>query len=76
MQQSVDTKGNNALLLHLFYTALLFLGASRSSAGNSSNDDTNRKEVYILYMGAADSSNASLKNEHAQILNSVLKRYV
>ncbi|KHN45941.1 Subtilisin-like protease [Glycine soja] len=25
-------------------------------------------------MGAADSSNASLKNEHAQILNSVLKR--
>ncbi|KAL5189496.1 CO(2)-response secreted protease [Glycine soja] len=41
---------------------------------NGSNDDTNRKEVYIVYMGAADSTNAYLRNDHVQILNSVLKR--
>ncbi|KAG5033790.1 hypothetical protein JHK87_008700 [Glycine soja] len=64
-------KGNNTLLLPLFYTLLLFLGVS---AGNGSNDDTNRKEVYIVYMGAADSTNAYLRNDHVQILNSVLKR--
>ncbi|KAG5018202.1 hypothetical protein JHK87_014057 [Glycine soja] len=69
-------KGNNTLLLHLFYTTLfLFLVVSSSSStGNESNDDTNSKEVYIVYMGAADSTKASLKNEHAQILNSVLRR--
>nr|KYP46312.1 Subtilisin-like protease [Cajanus cajan] len=64
----------NPLLLHLFYTLLLFLGASRSSAGNDSNDDTKPKKVYIVYMGAADSSNGSLRNDHAQLLNSVLRR--
>ncbi|KAL5189495.1 CO(2)-response secreted protease [Glycine soja] len=67
----INMKGNNTLLLPLFYTLLLFLGVS---AGNGSNDDTNRKEVYIVYMGAADSTNAYLRNDHVQILNSVLKR--
>ncbi|KHN09070.1 CO(2)-response secreted protease-like [Glycine soja] len=68
-------KGNDTLLLHLFYTLLLFLGVrSSSSAGNGSNDVTNRKEVYIVYMGAADSTNASFRNDHAQVLNSVLRR--
>lgn len=43
---------------------------------NGSNNDTNRKEVYIVYMGAADSTNASLRNDHAHVLNSVLRRYV
>ncbi|KAH1244229.1 CO(2)-response secreted protease [Glycine max] len=47
---------------------------SSSSAGNGSNDVTNRKEVYIVYMGAADSTNASFRNDHAQVLNSVLRR--
>ena len=76
MQQSVNMKGNDTLLLHLFYTLLLFLGVrSSSSAGNGSNDVTNRKEVYIVYMGAADSTNASFRNDHAQVLNSVLRRY-
>ncbi|KAL5144370.1 CO(2)-response secreted protease [Glycine soja] len=70
-------KGNNILLLHLFYTLLLFLGvSSSSSAGNESNGVTNRKEVYIVYMGAsrADSTNASRRNDHAQVLNLVLSR--
>ncbi|KAL2346228.1 hypothetical protein Fmac_000228 [Flemingia macrophylla] len=62
------------LLLHLLYTLVMFLGASSSSAGNGSNDDTKPKQVYIVYMGAADSSNASLRNDHAQLLNSVLRR--
>lgn len=44
----------------IFYVLLLFLGESRSSsadiiqAGNGSDDDTNR-ELYIVYMGAANS---------------------
>ncbi|XP_027354812.1 CO(2)-response secreted protease-like [Abrus precatorius] len=65
-----------SLLLHLFYTLLLFLGAFRlSSAGNDSiNDDTDSKGVYIVYMGASDSTNASIRNDHAQVLNSVIKR--
>jgi len=67
----------NTLLLHLFYILLLFLEASRlSSAGNGNNNhDTNAKQVYIVYMGAADSTNGSLRIDHAQILNSVLTRY-
>ncbi|TKY75266.1 CO(2)-response secreted protease [Spatholobus suberectus] len=65
----------HTLLLHLFCTLLLFLGVLKSSsAGNDSNDDTNGKGVYIVYMGAADSTNASLRNDHAQVLNSVLRR--
>ncbi|KAL9312576.1 hypothetical protein ACSQ67_018028 [Phaseolus vulgaris] len=67
----------DTLLLHLFCILFLFLflGASSSSAWNGNNhDDTNAKQVYIVYMGAADSTNASLRNDHAQILNSVLKR--
>ncbi|XP_020229137.1 CO(2)-response secreted protease [Cajanus cajan] len=64
-------KGNNTLLLNLFYTFLLFLGASSSSeSGNGGNSD----EVYIVYMGAADSTKASLRNDHAHLLNSVLRR--
>ncbi|XP_061359287.1 CO(2)-response secreted protease [Gastrolobium bilobum] len=73
-------KGNSVFLL-LFYSLLLFLGVSRSSAyiieaGKGSNDDTtpNDNRVYIVYMGAADSTNASLRNDHAHILRSVLRR--
>ncbi|KAK7352223.1 hypothetical protein VNO80_17642 [Phaseolus coccineus] len=64
----------DTLLLHLFCILFLFFGASSSSAWNGYNNDTNTKQVYIVYMGAADSTNASLRNDHAQILNSVLKR--
>ncbi|KAL2346226.1 hypothetical protein Fmac_000226 [Flemingia macrophylla] len=66
---------DNTLLLHLFYTLLLFLGASSSSVENGSNNDpNNQNEVYIVYMGAADSSNSSLRNDHAHLLNLVLRR--
>jgi len=60
----------NKLLLHIF-TLFLFLAATTSSAEN----DSSSKQVYIVYMGAADSTNASLRNDHAQLLNAVLRRY-
>ncbi|CAJ1973194.1 unnamed protein product [Sphenostylis stenocarpa] len=63
------------LLLHSFYILLLVLGVLRSSsAENDSNEDVNGKQVYIVYMGAADSTSPSLRNDHAQLLNAVLKR--
>ncbi|XP_047170764.1 CO(2)-response secreted protease [Vigna umbellata] len=62
-------QGNNKLLLHIF-TLFVFLGATSSSPENGSNG----KQVYIVYMGAADSSNASLRNDHAQLLNAVIRR--
>lgn len=71
MQENNSMKGYPAFLL-LFYSLLLFLGESADiiHAGNGSNDN----EVYIVYMGAADSANASLRNDHAQVLNLVLRR--
>ncbi|ESW08103.1 hypothetical protein PHAVU_009G018600 [Phaseolus vulgaris] len=63
----------NTLLLHIF-TLFLLLGATSSSAKDGINDRINSKQVYIVYMGAADSTNASLRNDHAQLLNAVLRR--
>jgi len=65
----------NTLLLHIF-TLFLLLGATSSSAKDGINDRINSKQVYIVYMGAADSTNASLRNDHAQLLNAVLRRYI
>jgi len=65
----------NTLLL-LIFTLFLFHGATSSSAEDGVNDDSNSKQVYIVYMGAADSTNASLRNDHAQLLNAVLRRYI
>ncbi|XP_027354813.1 CO(2)-response secreted protease-like [Abrus precatorius] len=59
---------DNSVFLLLFCIILLFLGE-----GNGSNDDTKRG-VYIVYMGAAASTNVSLRSDHAYVLNSVLRR--
>lgn len=71
----INMKGINPILLLLFYYLFLSLGGSKSSAdtiqaGNGGNG------VYIVYMGAADSTNASLRNDHAHVLNTVLRRYI
>lgn len=67
-------KGNPILLivvLNLF--GVICVGESRKSSGDISETE-NEKKVYIVYMGAADSSNASLRNDHAHLLNRVLRR--
>ncbi|KAK7351765.1 hypothetical protein VNO77_11449 [Canavalia gladiata] len=67
---------DKSIFLHFFYTLLLLLGSSVNIilVVNGSNDNANHKEIYIVYMGAAHSTNASLRNDHTQILNSVLRR--
>lgn len=66
-------KGNSVLLVLIFYSLFLFLGESRSSLTPQSKNDN---QVYIVYMGAAHSANGSLREDHAHILNTVLKRYL
>ncbi|KAI4316968.1 hypothetical protein L6164_024888 [Bauhinia variegata] len=62
-------KGNSILLVFFFVS--LFLAESISAAQSG---DVNANGVYIVYMGAADSGNGSLRNDHSQILSTVLKR--
>ncbi|RHN71161.1 putative tripeptidyl-peptidase II [Medicago truncatula] len=64
-------KGNSVLLVLIFYSLFLFLGESRSSLTPQSENDN---QVYIVYMGASHSTNGSLREDHAHILNTVLKR--
>jgi len=66
-------KGNPILLILIFYSLFLFLGESRSSLTTQSENDI---QVYIVYMGAAHSTDGSLREDHAHILNTVLKRYL
>ncbi|XP_057435083.1 CO(2)-response secreted protease [Lotus japonicus] len=66
-------KGHSVLLL-LFNSLILFnLGIIEAGSGNGATK-SNHNEVYIVYMGAADSTNASLRNDHAHVLNTVLRR--
>ncbi|XP_004500923.1 CO(2)-response secreted protease-like [Cicer arietinum] len=67
-------KGNPILLIVVLYLfGVICVGESRKSSGDISETE-NEKKVYIVYMGAADSSNASLRNDHAHLLNRVLRR--
>jgi len=63
-------KGNPSLLL-LFEFLFLFLGESISSSATQSE---NNNQVYIVYMGATNSTNGSLRKDHAHVLNTVLRR--
>jgi len=65
-------KGNPILLILIFYS-LFLLGESRSYLPTKSKNDN---QVYIVYMGATHSTDGSLREDHAHILNSVLKRYL
>jgi len=62
-------KGNPILLILILYSRFLFLGESRTIT-QSEND----KQVYIVYMGAADSSDSTLRKDHIHVLNTVLRR--
>ncbi|CAJ2642911.1 unnamed protein product [Trifolium pratense] len=61
-------KINQFLLILSFEFLFLFFGESRSLSADDGN------QVYIVYMGATDSTNGSLRNDHAYVLNTVLTR--
>jgi hypothetical protein len=67
-------KLNQFLLILSFEFVFIFLGESRSSLTDHITQSENDNQVYIVYMGAADSTNGSLRKDHEYILNSVLKR--
>ncbi|KAE8057284.1 hypothetical protein FH972_013987 [Carpinus fangiana] len=61
-KSTFSMKGNTVFF---FLCALFILQESRAAHNNG---------VYIVYMGAADSRNGSLRDHHVQLMNSVLKR--
>lgn len=65
------SKGMQVLSVSLSFFFFLFL---ISSPRETRADETKNNRVYIVYMGAATSSDGSYRYDHAQILNSVLKR--
>nr|KYP46309.1 Subtilisin-like protease [Cajanus cajan] len=68
-------KDNPITFLLLFYIFLVFFGVSKSSSADMIEEGNGSdREVYIVYMGAADSTKTSLRNDHAHVLNSVLTR--
>ncbi|WJX36064.1 hypothetical protein P8452_23981 [Trifolium repens] len=67
-------KLNQLLLILSFEFLFIFLGESRSSLTDHITQSENDNQVYIVYMGAAHSTNGSLRKDHEYILNSVLRR--
>lgn len=61
---------NPFLLMLIFYSLFLFLGESTASSTQSKNAN----QVYIVYMGAADSTNGTLRKDHVHVLNTVLRK--
>ncbi|KAL5073846.1 hypothetical protein RYX36_012830 [Vicia faba] len=61
---------NPILLMLIFYSLLFFLGESTSSLTQPKNDN----QVYIVYMGAAGSTNGTLRKDHVHVLNTVLRK--
>jgi len=66
-------KGNPILLILILYSHFHFLGESRSSSSDPITQLENDKQVYIVYMGAADSTNSTLQKDHTHVLNTVLR---
>ncbi|XP_028784672.1 CO(2)-response secreted protease-like [Neltuma alba] len=58
----------------ILFFLLLSVGARSQNVNDINNRNTDASSVYIVYMGATDSANASLRNDHAQLLSSVVKR--
>lgn len=54
-----------------FSLVLLFLLSPETKAAQSRNNNG----VYVVYMGAASSTNGSLRDDHAQLLNSLFRRF-
>jgi subtilisin family serine protease len=67
-------KANPFLLILIFYYLFIFLGEPRLSSAHHITQSENDNQVYIVYMGAADSTNGSLRKDHAHVLNTVLRR--
>jgi hypothetical protein len=67
-------KANPFLLIFIFYYLFIFLGEPRLSSADHITQSENDNQVYIVYMGAADSTNGSLRKDHAHVLNTVLRR--
>jgi hypothetical protein len=67
-------KLNQFLLILSFEFVFIFLGESRSSLTDHITQSENDNQVYIVYMGAAHSTNGSLRKDHEYVLNSVLRR--
>ncbi|KAK4275082.1 hypothetical protein QN277_018221 [Acacia crassicarpa] len=63
-----------SLCMILFFL-FLSVGARSQNVNDHNKLNTDASSVYIVYMGAADSSNnVTLRNDHAQLLSSVVKR--
>lgn len=58
----------------LFFCFLLFLLSLLRETNAVSQEKNNG--VYIVYMGAADSSNDGTKNQQAELMSSLIKRLV
>ncbi|WJX36059.1 hypothetical protein P8452_23976 [Trifolium repens] len=67
-------KANPFLLILIFYYLFIFLGEPRLSSADHITQSENDNQVYIVYMGAADSTNGSIRKDHAHVLNTVLRR--
>lgn len=56
--------------LVVFLFLLAFVGETKAAQSKNNNG------VYIVYMGAASSTNGSvLRDDHAKLLNSLFRRY-
>lgn len=55
--------------LVLLFLLSLEVGESRAAQSRYNNG------VYIVYMGAASSTNGSLRDDHAKLLSSLFRRY-
>ena len=70
VKRMLKMKRNQILLILTFYSLFILEELKSSLATQPGNDN----QVYIVYMGGADSTNGSLRKDHAHVLNMVLRR--